>query len=108
MTQANVLSRWWDLSKCKDMDVERFVMSRHNKGRMLIEALALCDVCPVRAECRDDMLAVAPGGPAAIIAGGWRWYRDGRARPHRDDILQARELIEAAKIKRQYSVVART
>lgn len=39
-------------------------------------ALALCARCPVRIECRDDMLTIEPS-PKSIIAGGWRWDSHG-------------------------------
>jgi hypothetical protein len=80
--------------------VEAFVPSHRN--RRLAAVLALCDGCPVRLECRDDMLSVEPRGPAQIVAGGWRWYRDGRATPHRDDIGEAGELIATATRQRRY------
>lgn len=107
MTQADTSPHWWDFIKCRGIDIERFIISRQNKGRMRAEVLALCDRCPVRVECRDDMLAVLPRGPASIIAGGWLWYRDGRAKPHRDDLLLARELIATAKHNR-YRMTVRT
>lgn len=99
--------RWWDRAACRGVDVARFVPTHRNTGRRLAAVLALCDGCPVRIECRDDMLTVQPRGPAQIVAGGWRWARDGHATPHRDDRAVAAGLIELAVRRRQYRAMAR-
>lgn len=74
---------WVRLSVCPgnwDMfDVIGQELSAENQA-----ALALCDTCPVRAECRDDYLA-ADRTPLGLVAGGWWWDYNGRAHPHPED-----------------------
>jgi hypothetical protein len=68
---------WWIGSKGG-----RYGTSRDNQ-----RALAICNTCPVRAECRDDTLRYQAAGnrTLAVIVGGWRWDHDGKPTPHPDD-----------------------
>jgi hypothetical protein len=77
------MSGWWSQTACRDADPEMFV----TEGQLSVgnrAALALCDGCAVRVDCRDAMR----GGrrKSSIIAGGWRWTMDGTAIPHPDDL----------------------
>lgn len=76
------MSDWWKLMACKDMDPDWFVVESGHPSGNNTKALRRCAGCPVRVECRDDMLR---GAPTSIIAGGWRWTAKGRPKPFPGD-----------------------
>jgi hypothetical protein len=91
-----VNDRWWHRAACAGMDPEDFSPLGGSINARTREVLRLCDRCPVRRECRDDMLEVRPLGPMSIVAGGWRFDVRGRPIPHPDDVGVAAELVAAA------------
>lgn len=90
---------WRDDARCAGLPPEWFESRegyRHN-----LRALAFCDVCPVRRDCRDFMLDT-PGAkaPASVIAGGWVWGKDGIVlHTHRDDIADMATIRAAAHLR---------
>lgn len=64
-------------------------------------ALRACHACPVRIECRDEMLArYRPGTyPLGVIMAGWWWPNSdrGTVKPHPDDAPILRGLVERTR-----------
>jgi len=88
-------TRWWHLAACQGMDIRIFIPAA-NGNKRIRHTLKICAGCPVRPQCRDDMLELRPFGPVEIIAGGWRWDSRGHPTPCPQDAAIAHELILAA------------
>ena len=89
---------WRDEALCLDLPPDWFDAGtiRHN-----MQTLLICDRCPVRRTCRDWMLDTPSSwAPAAIIAGGWVWGKEGRAlHVHQDDLRDYGAILAAAKAR---------
>jgi WhiB family redox-sensing transcriptional regulator len=68
------IPKWHRRAACRDADPEIFYLERGGRGGARGQAkhaaaFALCDRCPVHAECLEDRLSLPPGDDHGIAAG---------------------------------------
>lgn len=82
---------WRVQAACKNEDPAMWEITKESAEENL-KALRICrHQCPVRTQCRDDMLGLIPAA-RSIIAGGWCWNAEGRPTPVRgeENLMPAR------------------